>query len=75
MNQVARSLGIMDEVNRMKVVPGACPSSSMTNKNVRYMEVNKLFVRLGSESRVHVGSGSSVLVPGSVTLISSQYLS
>ncbi|AWP15950.1 putative zinc finger protein 839 [Scophthalmus maximus] len=40
--EVARSLGIMDEVNRMKVVPGACPSSSMTNKNVRYMENSKM---------------------------------
>lgn len=40
MTQVARSLGILDEVNRMKVVPGASPSSSLTNKNVRYMEVN-----------------------------------
>lgn len=38
--QVARSLGILDEVNRMKVLPGASPSSSLTNKNVRYMEVN-----------------------------------
>lgn len=38
--QVARSLGILDEVNRMKVVPGASPSSRPTNKNARYMEVN-----------------------------------
>lgn len=38
--QVARSLGILDEVNRMKVLPGASSSSSLTNKNVRYMEVN-----------------------------------
>lgn len=40
MFQVARSLGILDEVNRMKVVPGASPSSGLTNKNARYMEVN-----------------------------------
>lgn len=44
--QVARSLGILDEVNRMKVVPGASPSSSLTNKNVRYMEVNILSAKL-----------------------------
>lgn len=40
--EVARSLGILDEVNRMKVVPGASPSSSLTNKNVRYMENSKM---------------------------------
>lgn len=37
--QVARSLGILDEVNRMKVVPGTSPSSRQTNKTARYMEV------------------------------------
>lgn len=37
--QVARSLGILDEVNRMKVVPGTSPSSRPTNKSARYMEV------------------------------------
>lgn len=42
MVQVARCLGILDEVNRMKVVAGVPPSSSGTNKNVRYMEVNEL---------------------------------
>lgn len=40
--EVARSLGILDELNRMKVVPGASPSSSLTNKNVRYMENSKM---------------------------------
>lgn len=40
MFQVARSLGILDEVNRMKVVPGTSPSSKQTNKNARYMEVS-----------------------------------
>ncbi|KAG7509683.1 zinc finger protein 839 [Solea senegalensis] len=40
--EVARSLGILDEVNRMKVVPGAAPPSSLTNKNVRYMENSKM---------------------------------
>lgn len=40
--EVARSLGILDEVNRMKVVPGATPCSSLTNKNVRYMENSKM---------------------------------
>lgn len=40
--EVARSLGILDEVNRMKVLPGASPSSSMVNKNVRYMENSKM---------------------------------
>lgn len=38
--QVARSLGILDEVNRMKVVPGTSPSSRQTNKTARYMEVS-----------------------------------
>lgn len=37
--QVARSLGILDEVNKMKVLPGASPNTSLPNKNVRYMEV------------------------------------
>ena len=60
MIQVARSLGILDEVNRMKVVPGASSSSSLANKNVRYMEVNKLSVRLVSEDRFFVGSSSSL---------------
>ncbi|KAF3845636.1 hypothetical protein F7725_008799 [Dissostichus mawsoni] len=36
--QVARSLGILDEVNRMKVLPGSSPS--LTNKSVRYLEVS-----------------------------------
>ncbi|KAK2892339.1 zinc finger protein 839 isoform X1 [Channa argus] len=40
--EVARSLGILDEVNKMKVVPGASPSSSQTNKNIRYMENSKM---------------------------------
>ncbi|XP_037550730.1 uncharacterized protein znf839 [Nematolebias whitei] len=40
--EVARSLGILDEVNRMKVVPGASPASSLTNKNVRYMGNSKM---------------------------------
>lgn len=39
MFQVARSLGILDEVNKMKVLPGASSNTSLTNKNVRYMEV------------------------------------
>lgn len=42
--QVARSLGILDEVNRMKVVPGTSPSSKQTNKNARYMEVSKTYM-------------------------------
>lgn len=37
--QVARSLGILDEVNKMKVVPGTSPSSRQTHKTARYMEV------------------------------------
>lgn len=44
MFQVARSLGILDEVNRMKVVPGTSPSSKHTNKNARYMEVSKTYM-------------------------------
>lgn len=40
--QVARSLGILDEVNKMKVVPGASPAPSLPTKNVRYMEVKSL---------------------------------
>ncbi|XP_017293157.1 uncharacterized protein znf839 [Kryptolebias marmoratus] len=40
--EVARSLGILDEVNRMKVVPGASPASNLTNKNVRYMGNSKM---------------------------------
>ncbi|XP_067471402.1 zinc finger protein 839 isoform X2 [Thunnus thynnus] len=40
--EVARSLGILDEVNRMKVVPGVSHSTSLTNKNVRYMENSKM---------------------------------
>ncbi len=58
--QVARSLGILDEVNRMKVVPGVSPSSSVTNKNVRYMEVNTTSAQSGSKSRIRVCSGSSL---------------
>lgn len=43
--QVARSLGILDEVNRMKVVPGTSPSSRQTNKTPRsYMEVSTVNV-------------------------------
>lgn len=65
MFQVARSLGILDEVNRMKVVPGASPSSSLTNKNVRYMEVKALSAQSCSEMQdpgcVWFQSG---LVPG-----------
>lgn len=38
---MARSLGILDEVNKMKVLPGASPVSSGNNKNVRYMGVSK----------------------------------
>lgn len=42
-HQVAKSLGIFDEVNKLKVLnPG--PGQSSTNlatKNVRYMEVSK----------------------------------
>lgn len=41
--QVARSLGILDEVNKMKVLPGASPNTSLPNKNVRYMEVGGSF--------------------------------
>ncbi|XP_069392363.1 zinc finger protein 839 isoform X2 [Paralichthys olivaceus] len=40
--EVARSLGILDEVNKMRVVPGASPSPSLTSKNVRYMENSKM---------------------------------
>lgn len=58
--QVARSLGILDEVNRMKVVPGASPSSSLTNKNVRYMEVKTPSAHSSSDSRFQVWSGSSL---------------
>lgn len=46
--QVARSLGILDEVNRMKVVPGTSPSSSVTSKNVRYLGVT-IFSRMLSK--------------------------
>lgn len=41
--KVARSLGILDEVNKMKVLPGASPNTSLPNKNVRYMEVGSGF--------------------------------
>lgn len=41
--QVARSLGILDEVNKMKVLPGASTTTSHPNKNVRYMEVGGSF--------------------------------
>jgi len=43
--QVAKSLGIFDEVNKLKVLPGSAPSSAnlpsktLATKNVRYMEV------------------------------------
>lgn len=59
--QVARSLGILDEVNRMKVVPGASPSSSLTNKNSRYMEVD-IYCQHSCVLRswIQVGSGSSM---------------
>ncbi|XP_014868357.1 PREDICTED: probable endo-1,3(4)-beta-glucanase AFLA_105200 isoform X1 [Poecilia mexicana] len=40
--EVARSLGILDEVNKMKVLPGASPVSSGNNKNVRYMGNSKM---------------------------------
>ena len=50
--QVARSLGILDEVNKMRVVPGASPCPSLTSKNVRYIEVNRLVVTFSSEYRV-----------------------
>lgn len=40
--EVARCLGILDEVNRMKVLPGASLFSSLTNKNIRYMENSKM---------------------------------
>lgn len=40
--EVARSLGILDEVNKMKVVPGASSVSSVNNKNVRYMGNSKM---------------------------------
>lgn len=53
--QVARSLGILDEVNKMKVVPGASSVSSVNNKNVRYMGVSILSVRLGSARRKMLG--------------------
>lgn len=57
--QVARSLGILDEVNRMKVVPGASPSSSLTNKNSRYMEVD-IYCQHSCVLRswIQVGSGA-----------------
>lgn len=44
--QVARSLGILDEVNRMKVVPGTSPSSRQTHKTARYMEVSTDTLRM-----------------------------
>lgn len=53
-------MGILDEVNRMKVVPGSSPSSNLTNKNIRYMEVNTLSAPSASESRIQVWSGSSL---------------
>ncbi|KAM3595497.1 uncharacterized protein V6R79_024374 [Siganus canaliculatus] len=40
--EVAKFLGILDEVNKMKVVPGASSGSSLTSKNVRYMENSKM---------------------------------
>ncbi|XP_054653689.1 uncharacterized protein znf839 isoform X2 [Dunckerocampus dactyliophorus] len=40
--EVARCLGILDEVNRMKVLPGASPTSSLSNKTSRYMENSKM---------------------------------
>nr|XP_057946577.1 uncharacterized protein LOC131140313 isoform X1 [Doryrhamphus excisus] len=40
--EVARCLGILDEVNRMKVLPGASPASSLSTKNSRYMENSKM---------------------------------
>lgn len=67
--QVARSLGILDEVNRMKVVPGVSPSSSLTNKNVRYMEVNTTSAQSGYKNRIQVCSGSSLdLVPALIRI-------
>lgn len=45
--QVARSLGILDEVNRMKVVPGTSPSSRQTHKTARYMEVSTDTLQIG----------------------------
>ncbi|XP_053290083.1 uncharacterized protein LOC128450571 [Pleuronectes platessa] len=40
--EVARSLGILDEVNKMRMVPGASPCPSLTSKNVRYIENSKM---------------------------------
>ncbi len=54
--QVARSLGILDEVNRMKVVPGASASSSLNHKTARYMEVKTLSAQSGCE-RIQVWCG------------------
>ncbi|KAK1886319.1 Zinc finger protein 839 [Dissostichus eleginoides] len=51
--EVARSLGILDEVNRMKVLPGSSPS--LTNKSVRYLENSKMLPpskRFKMENRV-----------------------
>ncbi|XP_049596990.1 protein split ends isoform X2 [Syngnathus scovelli] len=40
--EVARSLGILDEVNRMKVLPGTASASGVSNKSSRYMENSKM---------------------------------
>ncbi|KAG7277756.1 hypothetical protein CRUP_023044 [Coryphaenoides rupestris] len=46
--EVAKSLGIFDEVNKLKVLPGSAPSSAnlasktLATKNVRYMENSKM---------------------------------
>ncbi|KAK5917527.1 hypothetical protein CgunFtcFv8_012410 [Champsocephalus gunnari] len=51
--EVARSLGILDEVNRMKVLPGSSPS--LTNKSARYLENSKMLPpskRFKMENRV-----------------------
>ncbi|KAF3845634.1 hypothetical protein F7725_008797 [Dissostichus mawsoni] len=62
--QVARSLGILDEVNRMKVLPGSSPS--LTNKSVRYLENSKMLPpskRFKMENRVQQQNGVTVRPP------------
>lgn len=71
--EVARSLGILDEVNKMKVVPGASPVSSVSNKNVRYMENTKMLPpskRFKMENSVPVHQ-NGVETPKKVTPVTS----
>ncbi|XP_061898448.1 zinc finger protein 839 isoform X2 [Entelurus aequoreus] len=69
--EVARCLGILDEVNRMKVLPGASPSPSVSNKNSRYLENSKMLppskrFKMENSAPLHHNGVSPVTPPPTV---------